>query len=80
MLHRIVATLMGTAALGSLLIGTGASAASSHRRPAVEPLMWSNTGGDQCRVVGAISHRCYYFISDATWPAGIPGNHTGNGG
>jgi len=81
MLHRTIMTLAGTAALGSLLIGTGATAAPSHRqhhRYFVEPLAWSTTGGAQCRVVGAISHHCYNFISDATFPEGIPGNNYGN--
>jgi hypothetical protein len=32
----------------------------------------------KCRYVGAISHRCYSFISDSTWPEGIPGNNYGN--
>jgi hypothetical protein len=81
MLRRIIVTLVGTAALGSVLIGTGASAAQNHRphpRHFGEPLAWSNTGDRQCRVVGAISHRCYTFISDSTWPEGIPGNNDGN--
>jgi hypothetical protein len=82
MLHRIVITLAGTAALGSLLIGTGAMAAPSHRQHhwyVVEPLAWSTTGRAQCRVVGAISGRCYSFYSDATWPEGIRGNNYSNG-
>jgi len=34
----------------------------------------------QCRVVGAISHRCYAFHSDATWREGLADYHGGNGG
>ncbi len=33
-----------------------------------------------CRYVGAISHRCYAFHSDATWPAGLADYHGSNGG
>ncbi len=34
----------------------------------------------QCKIVGAISHRCYTFHSDATWPAGLSDYHGSNGG
>ncbi len=34
----------------------------------------------QCRIVGAISHRCYTFHSDATWREGLPDYHGDNGG
>jgi len=34
----------------------------------------------QCRIVGAISHRCYTFHSDATWREGLPDYHGSNGG
>jgi hypothetical protein len=34
----------------------------------------------QCRVVGAISHRCYTFHSDATWREGLSDYHGSNGG
>jgi hypothetical protein len=33
-----------------------------------------------CRVVGAISHRCYTFQSDATWREGLSQYHGSNGG
>lgn len=33
-----------------------------------------------CRVVGAISHRCYTFHSDATWREGLPDYHGSQGG
>ena len=33
-----------------------------------------------CRVVGAISHRCYTFQSDATWREGLAQYHGSNGG
>jgi hypothetical protein len=89
MLHRIIITLVGTAALGSVLIGTGASAAESPRHHLrhlwnyVVPVpSGSTTGilstGDQCKVVGAISHRCYTFDSDATWPDGLSDYHGSN--
>jgi len=83
MLRRIIITLAGTAALFPVLIGTGVAAETNnrpHTRYFGEPLAWSNTGDPQCRVVGAISHRCYSFTSDATWPQGIRGNRYGNGG
>jgi len=34
----------------------------------------------QCRIVGAISHRCLNFHSDATWPEGLADYHGSNGG
>jgi hypothetical protein len=34
----------------------------------------------QCRIVGAISHRCYTFHSDATWREGLSDFHGDNGG
>jgi hypothetical protein len=33
-----------------------------------------------CRVVGAISHRCYSFHSDAAWREGLADYHGSNGG
>ena len=33
-----------------------------------------------CRIVGAISHRCYYFHSDANWREGLADYHGSNGG
>jgi len=33
-----------------------------------------------CRYVGAISHRCYYFQSDATWREGLSSYHGTQGG
>jgi hypothetical protein len=33
-----------------------------------------------CKVVGAISHRCYTFQSDATWREGLSTYHGSNGG
>lgn len=34
----------------------------------------------QCRIVGAISHRCLNFHSDATWPEGLVDYHGSKGG
>ena len=34
----------------------------------------------QCRIVGATSHRCYTFHSDATWREGLADYHGDNGG
>ncbi len=34
----------------------------------------------QCRIVGAIPHRCYTFHSDATWREGFADYHGDNGG
>jgi len=36
--------------------------------------------GHQCKIVGAISHRCYTFHSDATWREGLSDYHGSNGG
>ncbi len=68
MLRRFIIALVGTVALGSLLIGTGASAAEHYRH---HPRHLFLSTGDQCGVVGAISHRCYNFYGDATWPEGL---------
>jgi hypothetical protein len=35
---------------------------------------------NQCRIIGAISHRCYTFHSDATWREGLVDYHGDNGG
>ena len=35
---------------------------------------------EQCQIVGAISHRCLSFDSDATWPEGLSDYHGSNGG
>lgn len=32
----------------------------------------------KCRIVGAISHCCYRFDSDATWPEGLSDFHGSN--
>jgi len=34
----------------------------------------------QCRIVDAISHRCYTFHSGSTWREGLPDYHGSNGG
>jgi hypothetical protein len=34
----------------------------------------------QCKIVGAISHRCYSFHSDATWREGLSDYHGSSGG
>jgi hypothetical protein len=34
----------------------------------------------ECRIVGAISHRCYTFHSDATWREGLSDYHGASGG
>jgi hypothetical protein len=49
------------------------SAASAQQRvpyPTTQP----------CKIVGAISHRCYVFHSDAAWRAGLSDYHGSNGG
>lgn len=33
-----------------------------------------------CRIIGAVSHRCYAFHSDATWREGLADYHGSNGG
>jgi hypothetical protein len=35
---------------------------------------------EQCEIIGAISHRCLSFDSDATWPEGLADYHGSNGG
>jgi hypothetical protein len=56
----------------SVLLASVASAAPARDAVAQAP--------QTCRVIGAISHRCYTFHSDATWPQGLPDYHGGNGG
>ena len=34
---------------------------------------------EQCQIVGAISHRCLNFDSDATWREGLADYHGSNG-
>jgi hypothetical protein len=42
---------------------------------------WStNATGLNCRIVGAVSHRCYAFHSDATWREGLADYSGSNGG
>jgi hypothetical protein len=90
MSSKTVIMLAGVAALGSVLVVTCASAESSHRHHYRH--LWNYVGpsasganpfrasaGDQCRIVGSISGRCYNFYSDATFPQGIPGNNSSNG-
>lgn len=49
--------------------------------PSLAPAAFAfQPANNQCRVVGAISHRCYAFHSDATWREGLPDYHGENGG
>ncbi|MGA2125288.1 MAG: hypothetical protein ABSG76_03960 [Xanthobacteraceae bacterium] len=93
MLRKTIITLAGTVVLGSVFIGTGVSAAASHRhhrshhwnhagsvlsdsRTGISNFKYTSTG--KCKIVGAISHRCLNFHSDATWPGGLSDYHGSN--
>jgi len=82
MLQRIIITLMATAALGSVLLGTGASAASGHR----------HHRGHHVGYAGPTPSRSWTGISAqrdilpptaqqtySTWPEGSPDYHGANG-
>jgi hypothetical protein len=94
MLRKIIITLAGSVAVGSVIIGTGVSAAPSHHRhhrshawnhggavrsdsrTGISASQSASTGN--CKIVGAISHRCLNFHSDATWPGGLSDYHGSN--
>jgi hypothetical protein len=93
MLRKIIITLAGTVVLGSVFIGTCVSAAPSHRhhrphawnhagpvqsesRTGIPTFQLTSTG--KCKIVGAISHRCLNFDSDATWRGGLSDYHGSN--
>ena len=73
----------------SLKISTGAAALAVAVSVSVSPLasaapqklrVIQTVDPLSCRYVGAISHRCYTFHSDATWREGMPDYHGSNGG
>ncbi len=66
---RVAIAALAAAAF-SLPLASGAQA----QQPAV------TDQASQCRIVGAISHRCYTFHSDATWREGLSDYHGANGG
>jgi len=62
-----------------------AIAAATLALPTMSPARAENATVDrnateQCQIVGAISHRCLNFDSDATWPEGLADYHGSNGG
>jgi len=76
---------MGIAAVGSILIATGASAAPRHRHftmPEQSDLALStfegSSSGENCKIVGSISHRCLNFDSDSILPQGLADYHGSN--
>ena len=74
---RRVAVATVTAAVLSLSL---MPAARAQQRPNAQPAHWSTYPASQCRIVGAISHRCYAFHSDAAWREGLTDYHGSNGG
>jgi hypothetical protein len=49
------------------------SAASAQQR-------FANATNLDCRYIGAVSHRCYTFQSDANWREGLSSYHGSQGG
>jgi hypothetical protein len=46
------------------------------------PSIWNYEGTlseQHCKIIDAISHRCFYFDSDSTWPEGLSDYHGSNG-
>jgi len=71
---KISAGVVALAAAISVVSSPLALAAPVHKKVVAAP-----TNLD-CRYIGAISHRCYTFRSDATWREGLPDYHGSNGG
>ena len=71
---KISACVVALAAATAAFSSSFALAASGHKHFVVA------TDSLSCRYVGAISHRCYTFHSDATWREGMPDYHGSNGG
>ena len=67
--------IIGTVAIAALSLPLTSVAQAAQQKRARQALTET-----QCRIVGAISHRCYTFHSDATWPAGLSDYHGSNGG
>ena len=69
---RAVAAAIAVAALSLPLtsVARAAQQVGAHRVSTVT----------QCRIVGAVSHRCYIFHSDAAWREGLADYHGSNGG
>ena len=73
MLPKITTSVLTAAAIACLALPLTSVA---HAQQAEVP-NWQAT---QCRILGAISHRCYAFHSDAAWREGLTDYHGGNGG
>ena len=85
MVRKIFITFMGIAAVGSTFIATGASAAPRHRHftmPEHSALTLSiyegSSTGNNCKIVGSITHHCLSFHSDSIWPQGLVDYHGSN--
>ena len=78
MLLKISIRVAALAAAIAVLSSPLALAAPAHKRHVAETGV--QTSDLTCRYVGAISHRCYTFHSDATWREGMPDYHGSNGG
>jgi hypothetical protein len=77
-MHKQAISLRGVAVAAitvALLSLPWMSAAQAQQRVAA-----ASSAAKQCAIVGAISHRCYAFHSDATWREGLPDFHGSNGG
>jgi hypothetical protein len=66
-----------TASLTALLtlFAAGTASAAGH-----EQIYAARQPASQCKIIGAISHRCLNFHSDSAWPAGLADYHGTNGG
>jgi hypothetical protein len=78
-MHKQATSLRGVAvaAITAALLSLPLTSAARAQQPTVNA---ASQPAQQCRIVGAISHRCYDFDSDATWPDGLAGYHGSNGG
>jgi len=65
-----------TSVLTAACLALPLTAAANAKEARIAPVWQVAT---QCRVVGAVSHRCYYFHSDATWREGLADYHGSNG-
>jgi hypothetical protein len=72
----------GVAAVAlAILIGApGMAIAAGNNTDAQLAPAWSTQAqNNSCKIVGAISHRCWTFHSDSAWPEGLADYHGSNG-
>jgi hypothetical protein len=84
MLHKINSGLrasVAAVALAILLSAPGMAAAASNSADVrLASALSAQTQDYSCKIVGAISHRCWTFRSDSAWPTGLADYHGANGG